>query len=136
MHLRYTSITVLKIDCVVCRRYPEMDNQNIRTILAVFTSTHNQLILLLDPLMNDNKWVTHIPYVFRHQIRQLSYFRMIHSSDLVYHESTRMDRQTFSILCHLLRTIAGLTFTEIVDVEEMIVMFLHILAHDVKNIDI
>ena len=61
---------------------------------------------------------------------------MIHSSDLICRESTRMDRQTFSILCHLLRTIAGLTFTEIVDVEEMIVMFLHILAHDVKNIDI
>ena len=131
MHLRYTSITVLKIDCEVRRRYPEMDNQNIRTILAVFTSTHNQLILLLDALMNDNKRVTHIPYEFRHQIRQLSYFRMIHSSDLVCRESTRMDRRTFSILCDLLRTIAGLTSTEIVDVEEMVAMFLHILAHDV-----
>ena len=94
MHLRYTSITVLKLDHEVRRRYPEMDNQNIRTILAVFTSTHNQLILLLDPLMNDNKWVTHIPYVFRHQIRQLSYFRMIHSSDLVFRESTRTNRRT------------------------------------------
>ncbi|KAL0550023.1 hypothetical protein IC582_014519 [Cucumis melo] len=44
-----------------------------------------------------------------------------------------MDRRCFAILCHLLRTIAGLTLTKVVDVEEMVAMFLHILAHDVKN---
>ncbi|KAA0048373.1 putative nuclease HARBI1 [Cucumis melo var. makuwa] len=44
-----------------------------------------------------------------------------------------MDRRCFVILCHLLRTIGGLTLTEVVDVEEMVAMFLHILAHDVKN---
>ncbi|TYK22917.1 retrotransposon protein [Cucumis melo var. makuwa] len=44
-----------------------------------------------------------------------------------------MDRQTFTILCHLLRTVAGLSQIEIVDVEEMVAMFLHVLAHDVKN---
>ncbi|KAA0046509.1 retrotransposon protein [Cucumis melo var. makuwa] len=43
-----------------------------------------------------------------------------------------MDRQTFAILCHLLRTIVGLSSTDIVDVEEMVVMFLHVLAHDVN----
>ncbi|KAA0042272.1 retrotransposon protein [Cucumis melo var. makuwa] len=44
-----------------------------------------------------------------------------------------MDRRCFAILCHLLRTVAGLTSTEVVDVEEMVAMFLHIVAHDVKN---
>ncbi|KAA0065653.1 retrotransposon protein [Cucumis melo var. makuwa] len=44
-----------------------------------------------------------------------------------------MDRRTFAILCHLLRNVAGLSSTEIVDVEEMVAMFLHVLAHDVKN---
>ncbi|KAA0059130.1 putative nuclease HARBI1 [Cucumis melo var. makuwa] len=44
-----------------------------------------------------------------------------------------MDRRCFAILCHLLRTIAGLTSTEVVDVGEMVVMFLHILAHDMKS---
>ncbi|KAA0035293.1 retrotransposon protein [Cucumis melo var. makuwa] len=44
-----------------------------------------------------------------------------------------MDRRCFVILCHLLRTIAGLTSTEVIDVEEMVAMFLHILAHNVKN---
>ncbi|KAL4011415.1 hypothetical protein IC575_028473 [Cucumis melo] len=58
---------------------------------------------------------------------------MIHASDLVCRQSTRMNRRCFAILCHLLRTIGGLTSTEVVDVEEMVAMFLHILAHDVKN---
>ncbi|KAA0035972.1 retrotransposon protein [Cucumis melo var. makuwa] len=44
-----------------------------------------------------------------------------------------MDRRCFAIMCHLLRTIAGLISTEAVDVEEMVAMFFHILAHDVKN---
>ncbi|TYK14580.1 retrotransposon protein [Cucumis melo var. makuwa] len=44
-----------------------------------------------------------------------------------------MDRRTFAILCHLLRNVDGLSSTEIFDVEEMVAMFLHVLAHDVKN---
>lgn len=44
-----------------------------------------------------------------------------------------MDRQTFFILCNLLRTVASLSLTEIVDVEEMIAMLLHVLTHGVKN---
>ncbi|KAA0048532.1 retrotransposon protein [Cucumis melo var. makuwa] len=36
-----------------------------------------------------------------------------------------MDRRTFAILCHLLRTVVGLSSTKIVDVEEMVAMFLH-----------
>ncbi|KAA0055596.1 retrotransposon protein [Cucumis melo var. makuwa] len=41
-----------------------------------------------------------------------------------------MDRRTFAILCHLLRNVNGLSSTEIVDVEDMVVMFLHVFAHD------
>ncbi|KAA0042062.1 retrotransposon protein [Cucumis melo var. makuwa] len=61
---------------------------------------------------------------------------MIHKSDLVCRQSTQMDMRTFAILCHLLRNVAGLSSTEIVNVEEMVAMFLHVLhvlAHDVKN---
>ncbi|KAA0055483.1 retrotransposon protein [Cucumis melo var. makuwa] len=88
---------------------------------------------MLELLKNDTKRITHIPYETRHRIRQLAYFRMIHGSDLVCRQSTRMDRRCFAILCHLLRTIAGLTSTEVVDVKEMVAMFLHILVHDMKN---
>ncbi|KAA0067988.1 retrotransposon protein [Cucumis melo var. makuwa] len=83
--------------------------------------------------MNNNKRLPHTSPDTRHRIRELAYFRMIHESDLVCRQSTRMDRRTFAILCHLLRNVAGLSSTEIVDVEEMVAMFLHVLAHDVKN---
>ncbi|KAA0051849.1 retrotransposon protein [Cucumis melo var. makuwa] len=83
--------------------------------------------------MNNNKRLPHTPPDTRHRIRELAYFRMIHESDLVCRQSTRMDRRTFAILCHLLRNVAGLSSTEIVDVEEMVAMFLQVLAHDVKN---
>lgn len=76
---------------------------------------------------------TYIPYDTMHQIRQLAYFRMIHTSDLVCRQCTRMDRRTFAILCHLLMISDGLTSTEIIDVEEMVAMFLHVLVHDMKN---
>uniref|UniRef100_A0A9I9E5N9 DUF8040 domain-containing protein n=1 Tax=Cucumis melo TaxID=3656 RepID=A0A9I9E5N9_CUCME len=41
--------------------------------------------------------------------------------------------KNFAILCHLLRTTAGLALTKIVNVEEMVVIFLHVLAYNVKN---
>ncbi|TYK03809.1 putative nuclease HARBI1 [Cucumis melo var. makuwa] len=41
-----------------------------------------------------------------------------------------MDKRIFAILCHLLRTVAGVSLTKIVDVEEMVVMFLQVLTHD------
>ncbi|KAA0059045.1 retrotransposon protein [Cucumis melo var. makuwa] len=91
------------------------------------------MLLTLEVLMNDNKRLPHALYDTRHRIRQLAYFRMIHESNLVCRQSTYMDRRTFAILCHLLRTVAGPSSTEIVDVEEMVVMFLHVLAHDVKS---
>ena len=45
----------------------------------------------------------------------------------------RMDRRCFTVLCHLLRTIARLVSTKIIDVEEMVEMFFHVLTHDVEN---
>ncbi|KAL0543745.1 hypothetical protein IC582_018849 [Cucumis melo] len=91
------------------------------------------MLLTFEALMNDNKRLPQTPYDRRHRIRQLAYFRMIHESDLVCRESTRMDRRTFAILCHLFRTVPGLSSTEIIDVDEMVAMFLHVLAHNVKN---
>uniref|UniRef100_A0A9I9EKM1 DUF8040 domain-containing protein n=1 Tax=Cucumis melo TaxID=3656 RepID=A0A9I9EKM1_CUCME len=110
-----------------------MDEHELASIVNAFIASQRQLLLMLELLKNDTKRITHIPYETRHRIRQSAYFRMIHGSDLVCRQSTRMDRRCFAILCHLLRTIAGLTSTKVVDVEEMVAMFLHILAHDVKN---
>ncbi|KAL4021188.1 hypothetical protein IC575_019979 [Cucumis melo] len=110
-----------------------MDEHEFASLLNAFVTSQRQLVLMLELLNNDTKRRTHIPHYTRHTIRQLAYFRMIHASDVVCRQSTRMDRRCFTILCHLLRTVAGLTSIEVVDVEEMVAMFLHIVAHDVKN---
>ncbi|KAL0548976.1 hypothetical protein IC582_013455 [Cucumis melo] len=110
-----------------------MDQQTLLAVLTAFTLAQCQMLLMLELLMNDSRRITHTPFDTRHRIRQLAYFRMIHMSDLVCRQSTRMDRRTFRILCHLLRTISGLSSIEIVDVEEIVAIFLHVLAHDVKN---
>ncbi|KAA0035160.1 putative nuclease HARBI1 [Cucumis melo var. makuwa] len=44
-----------------------------------------------------------------------------------------MDRRCFTILCTMLRIRGGLEATQYVDVEEMVAIFLHIVARDVKN---
>ncbi|KAL0545975.1 hypothetical protein IC582_015879 [Cucumis melo] len=109
-----------------------MDEHEFALLNAFITSQH-QLLLMSNLLNNDTKRITHIPHDTRHRIRQLAYFCMIHASDLVCRQSTRMDRRCSAILYHLLRTIGGLTSAKVIDVEEMVAMFLHILAHDVKN---
>ena len=44
-----------------------------------------------------------------------------------------MDRNTFGILCTLVRTIGQLQDSRHIIVEEQVAIFLHILAHHVKN---
>ncbi|KAK2633824.1 hypothetical protein Ddye_028616 [Dipteronia dyeriana] len=44
-----------------------------------------------------------------------------------------MDRRTFTVLCELLRGTGRLKIDGLVSVEEQVCMFLHILAHHVKN---
>ena len=71
--------------------------------------------------------------LIKHQIRQLNFFCLIYEDDQTCHENTPMDRRMFTILCHLLRTTGGLRPTKYVDVEEIVAIFLHIVAHEVKN---
>ncbi|KAA0050555.1 putative nuclease HARBI1 [Cucumis melo var. makuwa] len=108
----------------------DMDQQTLLRVLTEFTFAQRQMLLTLELLMNVNKHLLQTPFATRNRIRQFAYFRMIHESDLVCRESTHINRRIFAILCHLLRTVAGLSSMEIVDVEKMVAMFLHVLAHD------
>ena len=114
-------------------RYFHMNQQTLLEVLTAYTLVQRQMLLTLELLMNDNKHLPQTPFDTRHRIRQFAYIRMIHKSDVVCRQSTRMDRWTFAIICHLIRTVSGLSSTEIVDFEEMVAMFLYILAHDVMN---
>ena len=103
MHCCSRTILARRVLQQVFRCYLAMSLENIATILIVFTVSQRQLLMTLDELLKDNKRLTYTPYEIRHRIRQLAYFRMIHESDLVCHQSTRMERRTFVVLCNLLR---------------------------------
>ena len=122
-------------------RLPLLEKKRIVAILMQYTEMLNEMnfffIFLMLMIINrrrlSRKKILGESSLRRHQIRQLNYYRMIHESDLACLESTRMDRRTFFILCHHLRTIGGLQGTKNMDVEEMVAIFLHIISHDVKN---
>jgi len=54
-------------------------------------------------------------------------------SDLACIENTRMDIDVFHKLCDMLQVIGGLLHTRHMCVKELVAIFLHILAHHVKN---
>ncbi|XP_034222488.1 uncharacterized protein LOC117638621 [Prunus dulcis] len=68
----------------------------------------------------------------RHENR-LRYLNSILGNDRECVSELRMDLKTFGLLCDLLRTDGRLKNDGLVTVEEQVCMFLHILAHHVKN---
>lgn len=63
----------------------------------------------------------------------LIYLESIIGSDIECVNQLRMDKRTFGLLCELLHINGGLKADGIVSIEEQVCMFLHILAHHVKN---
>ena len=58
---------------------------------------------------------------------------MVQSTDITCYNQIRMYRATFDKLCLMLDNVGGLKPTKHMLVDEQVVMFLHILAHHVKN---
>ncbi|CAO2820913.1 unnamed protein product [Amaranthus hypochondriacus] len=61
---------------------------------------------------------------------------MIVESDIACIEQLRMDRRTFNIFISLVREVGGLRDTKNMVVEEMVAIFLHLLAFEEKNREI
>uniref|UniRef100_A0A9I9EBQ4 Uncharacterized protein n=1 Tax=Cucumis melo TaxID=3656 RepID=A0A9I9EBQ4_CUCME len=68
-----------------------MDEQTLIGVLTAFTLAQRQILLTLELLINNNKRLPHTPSDTRHRIRELTYFHMIHESDLVCRQSTRIE---------------------------------------------
>ena len=70
-------------------------------------------------------------------IHRLDYLDgMIVESDIACIEQLRMDRRTFNIFISLVREVRGLRDTKNMVVEEMVAIFLHLLAFEEKNKEI
>ena len=90
------------------------------------------LALLIEQLNKNKKrklWDSHD----RHLVREVNFERIVFISDLACIENTRMDRRAFHVLCDMLKGVGKLEPSKNMSVEEMVAMFLHIIAHDVKN---
>ena len=90
------------------------------------------LALLIEQLNKDKRrklWDSHD----RHLVREVNFERIVFISDLACIENTRMDRRAFHVLCNMLKGVGKLEPSKNMSVEEMVAMFLHIIAHDVKN---
>ncbi|KAL6348990.1 hypothetical protein AAG906_033646 [Vitis piasezkii] len=88
-----------------------------------------QLILILYIIVNILNMLTALCTTTRKHYRVENLNRLIYGSDVACMEQLRMDRHTFTTLCSMLRTIGKLKDSKYIDVEEMVALFLHILAH-------
>ncbi|XVF65854.1 hypothetical protein PTKIN_Ptkin09bG0284500 [Pterospermum kingtungense] len=59
--------------------------------------------------------------------------RLVHENDDTAISQLRMSRAAFFKLCEMLQHIGGLKPTRNMDIDEQVAMFLHIIAHHVKN---
>ena len=98
----------------------------LRTILVVCAAGYAYVSLYYERRLNS----PHSVIVFN---RLVQLYRMTLESDVICVAQLRMDRQAFNKLCHLLTTRGQLKRTRNMSVEEMVAIFLHVLAHHVKN---
>ncbi|KAK9288378.1 hypothetical protein L1049_016832 [Liquidambar formosana] len=105
--------------------------ESIRSLLNVISLFHVWLYLLLGKHYEDH--VLKFESYFTHDSRMLNLHNIIFHNDTACISQLRMNRYTFFKLCNMLRTIGKLKDTRHVTVEEITALFVHILAHYVKN---
>ena len=69
----------------------------------------------------------------RHNIRSINLTQMVFHGDRQCVDNYRMDRRILAKLCCLLRTHGNLKENRNTSINELVVSFLHIIAHNVKN---
>ena len=72
-------------------------------------------------------------YLNKEYLRSEYHEQLIHSSDLAYFEQLCTDRYMFKLLCGMLGSTDRIKDTSNMKVDEQVAMFLHIIAHRMKN---
>lgn len=125
--------------CVI--HFPEMDEiEELRLYFAIYMCYFYVLNIMIATCANvesNNRGrmiQCEIESSSSRRRKQYDYLnRVVYESDIKCIDKLRMDRQCFHKLCRLLTTNGGLRGTKNVLVEEMVAMFLNIIAHHVKN---
>ena len=111
---------------VLCQ---QMGHRRIRLLMALHVLVLHCLLLIRKRQIR----LIREPCRFDPESRSKNLNDIIYESDILYVEQLRMDRRCFWTLCNLVTDIGGLRDTRNVKVEEMVAMFLHILAYDEKS---
>ncbi|KAK9266950.1 hypothetical protein L1049_027209 [Liquidambar formosana] len=98
-----------------------------RCLMNVISLLQILLYLLIGKHYKD--YVLKSDSYFTHEARQLNLHNIIFHKDTMYVNQLRINRYAFAKLCDMLCAIGKLRDTKHVTVEEMTVLFLHILAH-------
>jgi len=74
-----------------------------------------------------------VPYTMNFSAKRAYLKGLVYSSDVSCYNLLRMHRATFDTLCCMLTDVGGLRPSKNMLVDEQVAIFLHILAHHVKN---
>ena len=101
--------------------------------LNVVLAIHRCLMLLGNSYLHRRLHISNRSYSLNFHAKRAHLRDLIYNSDTTCFNQIRMYRSTFDKLCAMLDSIGGLKPTKHMLVDEQVAMFLHILAHHVKN---
>ena len=102
----------------------EWFNDVLRVVVFIVVSHW----IIMVKRQRDRRQISHFPSnVSRSSIRY------VYESDTMFISQIRMTRMCFKKLCDMLETYRGLRTTRFINIEEQVDIFLHIIAHNVKN---
>ncbi|KAF7802772.1 protein ALP1-like [Senna tora] len=84
-------------------------------------------------LFRQRRRIDRLTYTVDFYSHRRRFREMVYANDVSCFDQIRMCRATFDRLCGMLTTIGGLTPTKNMLVDEQVAIFLHILAHHIKN---
>lgn len=126
----------------IMARMPICKKKRIATIMVLCMNLMNNLLLMMlyicialildtngNRRVNTGAALSHS----RNFIRSIYVGRIIFDSDFACYDKVRMDRKAFYTLCEMLKTTGRLCDNKNSSVEEMVAMFLFMLAHHVKH---
>ena len=104
----------------------------VMQLLHMYTIAISSLVCHMAMHQHNRRMLSNRTFV-NHSTRLEYLDSIIRRNDASCIDQLRMDRRTFGILCELLRNTGRLKANSPVSIEEQVCMFLHILAHHVKN---
>ncbi|CAH9091185.1 unnamed protein product, partial [Cuscuta epithymum] len=123
-------------------RLPIQKKMHLATVLTLqMMEMENMLLMmifiaicLLIKRSNNRRGISYA-HMFnrRHNLRTLNLWEMAFENDTSCVDNCRMDRRALKKLCYLLRTVGRLRESRNMSIEEMVISFLHIIGHNIKN---